>query len=278
AYNIIGDLPGTTLRNQIVLAGAHLDSWHGATGAGDNAAGVAVVMEAVRILKAVGARPRRTIRIGLWSGEEQGLLGSKAYVERHFVTRAKPKPGVSPFAPEMRNRPFRVKKAHAQLSAYFNLDNGTGKIRGIYAEGNAAAAAIFRAWLRPFHDLDATLVTLRPTVATDHRSFDEVGLPGFQFVQDRLDYFPRLHHTNIDGYDHIYSEELMQASVIMAAFLYHAATRQSRLPRKPMPTFPGRAKASGSAKSPARTGPVRTGPGRGQAPARPGPRPVSRPR
>ncbi len=220
-YNIIAEIPGTDkkLRKQIVMLGAHFDSWHAGTGATDNASGSAVVMEAVRILKAIGVKPRRTIRVALWGGEEQGLLGSRGYVKKHFADR----------------ETMELKPEHKLLSAYFNLDNGTGRIRGVYLQGNDAVRPIFEAWLRPFHDLGATTVTIRNTGGTDHLSFDAVGLPGFQFIQDPIDYFTRTHHTNMDVYDHALKGDLMQASVIMAAFVYHAAMRDEMLPRKPLP-------------------------------------------
>lgn len=220
-YNIIAEIPGVDkkLKKEIVMLGAHFDSWHSGTGTTDNGAGSAVVMEAVRILKAIGVKPRRTIRIALWGGEEQGLLGSRGYVKNHFADR----------------ETMELKPEHALLSAYFNLDNGTGKIRGIYLQGNDAVRPIFEAWLRPFHDLGATTVTIRNTGGTDHLSFDAVGLPGFQFIQDPIDYSTRTHHTNMDVYDHALKGDLMQASVIMASFVYHAAMRDEKLPRKPLP-------------------------------------------
>lgn len=221
AYNVIADIPGTDpkLKDELVMLGAHLDSWHAGTGTTDNGAGSAVVMEAVRILTAIGARPRRTIRLALWSGEEQGLLGSQEYVKTHF---ADPKT-------------MQLKPSHAKLSCYFNLDNGTGKIRGVYLQGNDAVRPIFEAWLKPFHDLGATTLTIRNTGGTDHLSFDAVGLPGFQFIQDPIEYGTRTHHTNMDVYDRALKGDLMQASVIMASFVYHAAMRDERLPRKPLP-------------------------------------------
>jgi hypothetical protein len=220
-YNVIAEIPGVDkkLKKELVMLGAHLDSWHAGTGATDNGAGSAVVMEAVRILKAIGVRPRRTIRIALWSGEEQGLLGSRGYVKKHFADR----------------KTMELKPEHARLSAYFNLDNGSGKIRGIYLQGNDAVRPIFEAYLKPFHDLGATTVTIRNTGGTDHLSFDAVGLPGFQFIQDPIDYSTRTHHTNMDVYDHALKSDLMQASVIMASFVYHTAMRDQKLPRKPLP-------------------------------------------
>jgi hypothetical protein len=230
--NTFAEIPGAT--DEVVMAGAHLDSWHAGTGATDNAAGSAVVMEAVRILKALDVKPRRTIRVALWSGEEQGLLGSRAYVEQHFAARADAEEARRS---RERRRPrgaLTLKPEHAKLSAYFNVDNGTGKVRGVYTQQNAAAAPLFEAWLEPLHDLGATTVTNRNTGGTDHLSFDEVGLPGFQFIQDQADYSTRTHHTNLDVYDRLQREDLMQASVVLASFLYDAAQREERFPRKPL--------------------------------------------
>ena len=220
-YNVFGEIPGSdpALKDELVMLGGHLDSWHGATGTTDNAAGCAVALEAARILTAIGAKPRRTIRVGLWSGEEQGLLGSRAYVKKHFGDR----------------ETMELTPAHENFSAYFNLDNGTGRIRGIYCQSNDAVKPIFEAWLKPFHDLDATTVTIRNTGGTDHLSFDGVGLPGFQFIQDAVEYSTRTHHTNMDTYERAEKADLMQASVIMASFVYHAAMRDEKLPRKALP-------------------------------------------
>ena len=236
-WNTIAEIPGGDKKDEVVMLGAHLDSWHGATGATDNGAGSVVAMEAMRILKAVGVKPRRTIRIGLWSGEEQALYGSQAYVAQHFASRPEPsaEEKEKPFYLRKKTGPLTVKPEHAKLSAYFNLDNGSGKIRGIYCEDNAAVAPIFREWLAPFADLGATLVTLNRTGGTDHESFDEVGLPAFQFVQDELEYETRTHHTNMDLYERLQKNDLMQASAIMAAFAYNAAMREGMIPRKPMP-------------------------------------------
>jgi len=221
-YNVVAEIPGTDkkLKSEVVMLGGHLDSWHAATGATDNAAGCAVMMEAVRILKAAGLKPRRTIRIALWGEEEEGLHGSRGYVKNHFAD-----PATMVLLP-----------AHEKLSAYFNLDNGGGKIRGIYAQGNEAIAPIFVDWLKPFADMGATTVTLRNTGSTDHIAFDAVGLPGFQFIQDGLDYFSRTHHTNQDTYDRLIPEDLKQASVVVASFVYNAAMRDQKLPRKALPT------------------------------------------
>jgi len=240
-YNTIAEIPGTDKKGEVVMVGAHLDSWHAGTGATDNAAGSAAVMEAVRILQALGVKPKRTIRIGLWTGEEQGLLGSRGYVREHCASRPEPTDPEEKALPRGMRRalgPLTVKADHARLSAYFNLDNGTGKVRGIYTQQNAGVAPIFEAWLKPFADLGATAVTQRNTGGTDHQSFDEVGLPGFQFIQDQADYSTRTHHTNMDVYDRIQREDLMQASVIMASFVYHAAMRSELFPRKPMPPDP----------------------------------------
>src|SRR5262249_49249543 len=238
AYNTVAEIPGTDKKGEIVMLGAHMDSWHGGTGATDNGAGVVCTMEAVRILKALGVKPRRTIRIGLWSGEEQGLLGSKAYVAQHFGSREEPKstgPDDLPSYMRPATGPVTVKPDHAKLSAYFNLDNGTGKIRGIYAQENAGAVPIFEAWMQPFKDLGMNTVTMRNTQGTDHLSFDNVGLPGFQFIQDEVEYDTRTHHTNMDVYERLQREDLMQASVIIASFVYDAAMRDGMMPRKPMP-------------------------------------------
>ena len=241
AYNTIAEIPGTDKKDEIVMAGAHLDSWHAGTGATDNGAGSVVVMEAARILKALGVKPRRTIRFALWTGEEQGLIGSRMYVRQHFATRPEntdPKQKDLPEFFRTDTWPLQLKPEHAKLAAYFNLDNGTGKVRGIYIEENAAVRPIFAAWLAPFNDLGVTTITPQPTGGTDHMSFDRVGLPGFQFIQDQMDYDSRTHHTNLDTYDHLRRDDLMQASVVMASFLYNAAMRPEPLPRKPLPQKP----------------------------------------
>jgi acetylornithine deacetylase/succinyl-diaminopimelate desuccinylase-like protein len=241
AYNTIAEIPGSDASGEIVLVGGHLDSWHPGTGSNDNAAGSAIVMEAVRILEALGVAPHRTIRVALWSGEEQGLLGSVNYVQKHLASRPEPED------PEERKQsvftwkkqwPLSFTPDYEKVSAYFNLDNGSGKIRGIYTQENAAVVPIFTAWLEPLADLGAETVTNRNTSGTDHLAFDRVGIPGFQFIQDGLDYFARTHHTNLDVLDHAKEDDLKQASVVMASFLYHAAMRPERLPRKPPPTEP----------------------------------------
>jgi hypothetical protein len=237
-YNVIAEIPGTDKAQEVVMVGAHLDSWHGATGATDNAAGCAVAMEVMRILSATGLRPRRTVRLALWSGEEQGLIGSRAYVNEHFAARPEPPPEMDRDSPEYRRlqqRPPTIRPEHARLSGYFNLDNGTGKIRGIYLQGNEEARPIFEAWLAPFQDMGAATVTIRNTGGTDHQSFDAVGLPGFQFIQDPVEYSTRTHHSNLDVYDRIQPGDLMQAAVVKASLVYHTAMREQRLPRKPMP-------------------------------------------
>jgi carboxypeptidase Q len=226
SYNTIAEIPGTDKKGEVVMLGAHLDSWHGSTGATDNAAGCAAMMEAVRILKSLGIAPKRTIRIALWSGEEQGLLGARGYVGQHFAARTDPKDAKSALI---------VKPEHAKISAYFNLDNGTGKVRGIYAQENAAVVPIFTSWLEPLHDLGATTVTMRNTQSTDHIAFDEVGVPGFQFVQDEIEYTTRTHHTNWDTYERLQREDLMQAAVVVATVVWEAANRPELLPRKPLP-------------------------------------------
>ncbi len=221
AYNVIAEIPGTDrkLKKQIVMLGAHIDSWHAGTGATDNAAGTAVMMEAVRILKAIGVKPRRTIRIALWSGEEQGLLGSRAYVKKHFGDR----------------NTMELTREHENFSAYFNLDNGGGRIRGVYLQENFAVKPIFEAFLKPFHDLGASTISLNNTGGTDHLAFDAIGLPGFQFIQDPMEYFTRTHHSNMDTYDHVLESDLKQAATIIASFVWHTATRDEKLPRKPLP-------------------------------------------
>jgi carboxypeptidase Q len=217
-YNVIAEIPGTDkkLKDQLVMLGGHLDSWQGSTGATDNAAGSAVMMEAVRILRAVGFSPRRTIRIALWGGEETGLHGSKNYVKNHFTDTVSK----------------RFNATGDKLSVYFNLDNGTGKIRGIYLQGNAAAKPIFEQWFEPFHDLGASTLTLQNTGGTDHLSFNEIGLPGFQFIQDPMEYGSRTHHSNMDSYDHLSAGDMKQAATIVAAFVYNAAQRDEKMPRK----------------------------------------------
>jgi hypothetical protein len=217
--NVVAEIPGGAKSGEVVIVGAHLDSWHGGTGATDNASGSAVAMEAVRILKALNLKLDRTVRIVLWSGEEQGLLGSKAYVKEHF---GDPKT-------------MQVRPEQETVAAYFNLDNGSGKIRGVYLQGNDAARPVFDRWLAPFKDLGVTTISIRNTGGTDHLSFDAIGIPGFQFIQDPLEYSSRTHHSTMDVYDHTQPADLMQASAVMASVIYHAANRPEKMPRKPLP-------------------------------------------
>ncbi|HEX5889462.1 MAG TPA: M20/M25/M40 family metallo-hydrolase, partial [Pyrinomonadaceae bacterium] len=255
-YNTIAEIPGTDLKDEIVMLGGHMDSWHSGTGATDNAAGCAVVMEAVRIIQALGLKPRRTIRIALWSGEEQGLLGSRAYVAKHFGSMQNPATSAAPATGGVANAgngrgngngaaapaaPTLVKKAdYEKFSGYFNLDNGTGKIRGVYLQGNEGVRGLFRQWLAPFKDMGANTLTISNTGGTDHLAFDAIGLPGFQFIQDEIEYDTRTHHSNQDVFDRIQADDMKQASVIMAAFVYNTAMRDEKLPRKPAPGSPGR--------------------------------------
>jgi carboxypeptidase Q len=218
-YNVVGEIPGTDKADEVVMLGGHIDSWSAGTGAADDAAGCAVSLEAARILKTLGLKLRRTIRVVLWSAEEKGWVGSKAYVDKHFGDTTK----------------MSLKPEHAKLAGYFNLDNGSGRVRGIYAQSNAAIKPIFEEWLRPFHDLGATEVVMRDTGGSDHGALDYIGLPAFQFIQDPLDYGTRVHHTNMDVFDHLIVEDLMQAATIMAAFVYNTAMREEMLPRKPLP-------------------------------------------
>ncbi|MFA4892610.1 M20/M25/M40 family metallo-hydrolase [Brevundimonas sp.] len=242
ANNILADIPGTGRSGEYVMAGAHLDSWVASDGAVDNAAGSAVIMEAARILKTLGVRPKRTIRFALWSGEEQGILGSLAYTDKYLATRAPLGDAQLDGLPNNRTWrqrwPIQPREGHGDLVAYFNLDNGSGKIRGINAEGNVAAAPIFQAWLEPFNAMGATTVSMRTSGSTDHVYMQTVGVPGFQFIQDPLDYGARLHHTSIDSYDHMRADDLRQAAVILAAFLLNAANSDEPLPRMPVPTRP----------------------------------------
>ncbi len=233
-YNTIAEIPGSDLKDEVVMLGGHLDSWHGGTGATDNAAGVAVAMEAMRILQALNLKPRRTIRVALWSGEEQGLLGSRAYVAEHFGRMETPPPTAEAESSPS-PAPVLVKKAdYEKLSGYFNLDNGTGKIRGVYLQGNEAVRPIFRQWLTPFRDMGAATLSISNTGGTDHLSFDGIGLPGFQFIQDEVEYATRTHHSNQDVFDRIQADDMKQAATIMAAFVYNTAMRDEKLPRKAM--------------------------------------------
>jgi hypothetical protein len=236
-WDTTAEIPGTDKKDELVMLGAHLDSWHTGTGATDNGAGSVVMMEAVRILTALGIKPRRTIRIGLWSGEEQGLLGSQWYVAQHFGSRPPSKDPERQGDPTVNRRdtgPMTVKPEQAKVSVYFNVDNGSGKIRGVYMQENSAAQPIFEAWMRPFHDLGMDTLTMRNTGGTDHLSFDAAGIPGFQFIQDPLEYDTRTHHSNMDVYDRLQPDDLKQMAVIVASFVYMAAMRDEKFPRKPI--------------------------------------------
>ncbi len=219
SFNIIAELPGTDKADEVVMLGAHFDSWHSGTGATDNASGSAAMMEAMRILKAAGLKTRRTVRLALWTGEEQGLLGARAYAKQQFGD------------PDT----MQLKPAHEKVSGYFNMDNGTGAIRGVYLQGNEAVRPVFSAWIAPFRNLGVTTLSIRNTGSTDHVAFDEVGLPGFQFIQDPVEYSSHSHHTNMDLYERIQAEDMMKNSVIIASFVYHAANRDDLLPRKTLP-------------------------------------------
>jgi len=218
-FNLVGEIPGTDPSGEVVMLGAHFDSHPFATGATDNATGSTAMLEALRIIRTLGLKPRRTIRVGLWSGEEQGLLGSRAYVAAHFADA----------------QSMQLKPDHAKLAAYFNLDNGTGRIRGVWMQENFAVRPIFEQWIAPLKDLGVTILAPRAVSQTDHVSFDAVGLPGFQFVQDRLEYNARSHHSNMDTYDRVQRDDLLQQATVAAVFAYDAATRDEKLPRKALP-------------------------------------------
>jgi carboxypeptidase Q len=229
SFNIIGEIPGSdkAKADEIVMLGGHFDSWQSGTGATDNGAGSAVMLEAMRILKATGVRMRRTVRVGLWTGEEQGLLGSAAYIKQHF--------GDPHVEQDATTHLIKILPEHSKLDAYYNIDNGTGKIRGVYLQGNEMVAPIFNAWMVPFHDLGMTTLAIRNTGGTDHLSYDAVGLPGFQFIQDPMDYDTRTHHSNMDVYERIQEADMKQMAVIVASFVYLTASRDEMLPRKPLP-------------------------------------------
>ena len=220
-YNFVAEIPGTDpkLKSEVVMLGGHLDSWAGGTGATDNGAGCTVMLEAMRILKTLDIQPKRTIRIALWGGEEQYVLGSFGYVKKHFGNPAD----------------MKLKPEQSKISAYYNLDDGTGKIRGIFLQNNDSVSNIFKGWLAPFKDMGATGITRSNTGSTDHLCFDAVGIPGFQFIQDEMDYETRTHHSNMDTYDHLSIPDLQQAAVVVAAFVYNTAMRDKMLPRKPLP-------------------------------------------
>jgi carboxypeptidase Q len=240
AYNIIADLPGTDPKAGYVMAGAHFDSWVAGDGAADNGAGSIVVMEAARILRDIGARPKRTIRFALWTGEEQGLFGSLNYVNQHLARRPMPvtENGIINYIKWRDSYPVTLLPGYGDLKAYFNMDNGSGKLRGIYAEGNAAAEPLLREWLSPFASMGAGTVVAGPTGGTDHEFFQSVAIPGFQFIQDPLDYESRVHHSSIDTLDHLRADDLRQAAVVLAGVLLEAANSDKELPRPPLPTQP----------------------------------------
>jgi len=239
-FDTVAEIPGTdpTLKDEVVMVGGHLDSWIAGTGATDNGAGSVIALEVMRILNALKVKPRRTIRIALWSGEEEGLFGSARYVDQHFGSFPRST------APDQMERfehmrkpvgPLTLKPEQKLISAYFNVDNGTGKIRGIYTQGNAAVDHIFEQWIAPLRDLGVTTISNRNTGGTDHLSFDAVGIPGFQFIQDPMDYETRTHHSNMDTYEHLQSADLKQMAVVEAIFVYNAAMRDQMIPRKPLP-------------------------------------------
>jgi carboxypeptidase Q len=231
SYNVIAEIPGADLKEEIVMVGGSIDSWHAATGATDNAAGAAAALEVVRILQSIGVKPRRTIRIGLWSAEEQGRLGSRAYVATHFGRKVD--------APDGQAGParFEFKPEYEKVAGYFNFDYGTGRIRGVYLQGNEGVRPIFRAWLEPFKDLGASTLSIANIGATDHVSFDEIGLPGFEFIRDYMEgNNTRAPHTNMDTYDHVLEDDLKQSAAVAASFIYNLAMRDEKLPRKPLPS------------------------------------------
>jgi carboxypeptidase Q len=232
SYNTIAEIPGTDLKDEIVMLGGHMDSWHAGTGATDNGAGVATAMEAVRILQTLKLQPRRTIRVALWSGEEQGLLGSRYYVMQHFGTLGNGTIEDFRFTNQGVRGKLTPKPDYEKFSAYFNLDNGTGRIRGVYMQGNERVRSLFRQWLTPFRDMNASTLSISNTGGTDHLSFDAVGLPGFQFIQDSIEYETRTHHSNQDVFDRIQADDMKQNAVIMAAFVYKTAMMDDKMPRK----------------------------------------------
>ena len=242
-HDVIAEIPGTdpAVKDQVVMMGGHLDSWIAGTGATDDGAGVIIALEAMRILEAAGIQPRRTIRIGLWGGEEQGIFGSAGYVRNHYGTltySTKPQEQVVPEFLREQTGPVTIKPEQAKFDAYFNADNGTGKFLGIYAEGNAEAARIFEQWMAPVKDLGFTTISMRNTGSTDHVPFNQVGLPGFQFIQDPRDYGTVTHHSNQDTYERLSEPDLKQAATIMAIFVYNAAERDAMMPRMPLPNPP----------------------------------------
>jgi hypothetical protein len=240
-FDTVAEIPGTDpkLKDEVVAVGGHLDSWISGTGATDNGAGSVMAMEAVRILKALDLKPRRTIRIVLWSGEEQGLCGSRGYVFQHF---GGPEGGTLPkcggaggYGTPAPAAPLKLTKEWEKLDAYYNLDNGTGKVRGVYTQGNLGVAPIFAQWIAPLEDLGVTTITNRNTGGTDHLSFDAVGLPGFQFIQDPMDYETRTHHSDMDTVDRLHEADLEQGAIVEAIFLWNTSQREAMMPRKPLP-------------------------------------------
>lgn len=240
SFNVIGEIAGTGKnKDEYVMIGAHLDSWHGATGATDNGAACAVMIETMRVLRESGVALNRSVKIGLWSGEEQGLLGSRAWVKEHLADR----------------QTMQLTKEHGSISAYFNIDNGVGKVRGIYAQGNEMVKPIFEQWLAPFKDLGGPMhVTGRTTGSTDHVSFDAVGIPAFQFIQDPMDYGTRTHHSNMDSYDRVQPADLMQQVAVLSSFVYHTANRDTQIPRKPLPKAEKKAEPAAPSSSSASAG------------------------
>jgi hypothetical protein len=239
AYNVLAEIAGSDPKAGYVMAGAHFDSWMAGDGAADNGAGSVMVMEAARILQTLGVRPRRTIRFALWAGEEQGLLGSLAYIEKYLASRPAPKEsenGIEAYFRWPTRFPITKRPGYDEMVAYFNVDNGSGKLRGIYAENNLGAAAILREWLSPFSSLGAGQVAMSTTGGTDHVFLQSVGLPGFQFIQDPLDYFSRVHHTNLDTLDHVKADDMRQGATVLAGMLLQAANSDKTLPREPLPT------------------------------------------
>src|SRR4051794_38661231 len=271
-FNVVGEIPGTDKADEVVMLGAHFDSWHAATGATDNAAGSAAMMEAMRLLKQSGVRLRRTVRIGLWTGEEQGLIGSREYMKAHMGACNDPAPagrgGAAPAAPTPPAPPaagqppaaapqrggggrggcqtgYTLKPEHGKFAGYFNIDNGTGAIRGVYLQQNDAVAPIFREWMEPFRSIGMTSLTIRNTGGTDHQSFDAIGLPGFQFIQDDVEYETLTHHTNLDSYERLQPTDMMRNATIAAAFAYLTANRDDKLPRKAFSAAPAGSRGSG---------------------------------
>ena len=261
-FNVVGEIPGTDKADEIVMVGAHFDSWHASTGATDNVAGSAAMMEAMRLLKVSGVKLRRTVRIGLWTGEEQGLIGSREYVKAHIAACNDPAPAArgGAGAPGAAGSPagagrgggrggcqtgYTFKPEHAKFAGYFNIDNGTGAIRGVYLQQNDAVAPIFREWMEPFRSIGMSTLTIRNTGGTDHQSFDALGLPGFQFIQDEVEYDTMTHHTNLDSYERLQPTDMMRNATIAASFAYLAANRDEKLPRKPMPAAVSAGRGSG---------------------------------